>query len=375
MFLKKNRENNLALQKLAGEVIESENNKERKGKNKEIDNGRSDEEYGEKENNELSSPFALDYRKMIQNATTAKSDRDFPSLSQENMSSHCAVSVKEILPVELSNEEDQGGTCIIEECDKGESSQIRPTSRHGAVTICEMYTSGDSEDFQKATSALNTQNYVSPSITSKPFFLKPSGRAKKHSVRTMSAERKKTPRRDEQRSILINKEKQRPKVSSKKNKHGKESAVHQVMNELSPNLIQNTSSKQLPLKKEDVYQRPRPLSKNNTSKETRIPIRQAWKPKHTHKELSSFFLAGVDRESDELQQYEEEHNERSSSIPITNLGRGSLSFTWNPVQSYTQLKTPDSMDISSEEKSLSIPEEHYLTSVSSEERHLGRGNI
>lgn len=35
---------------------------------------------------------------------------------------------------------------------------------------------------------------------------------------------------------------------------------------------------------------------------------------------------------------------RSSSTPITNLGRGSSSSTWNPVESYTVVSTSDSID-------------------------------
>jgi hypothetical protein len=388
LYLKKNRENNIASVTLPGKVNESDKKGERAANKNEMvkDDGRSAVEVEGKENNEPVDHFAPNYREMIQNITTVKSNPAISGLYQEeNMPSRRAISVEEISPVEVNTHVDEGTACIVEECEEEESAHTRPISRHGAVTICEMYTSKDSEkDLEQATSTLDTHNYVSPSITSKPFFLKPTEKvnAKKQAIRTMSAGRKKTPRRDEQRKMLVNNEQRSPKLSSKKGQHGKELPLHQVINESSPVHQSNKSSKQLPLKndKEETKSNtnnlsPRPPSnKGPTKNKTRIPIREAWKPKPTHKELSSFFLAGVDKDSENLQPNEEVHSERSSSTPITNLGRGSLSSTWNPIESYPQISTPDSVDISSGMETSTLEKQHYQTSAASKARYSDGGN-
>ncbi|CAB4013362.1 Hypothetical predicted protein, partial [Paramuricea clavata] len=389
LYLKKNRENNIASVTLPGKVNESDKKGERAANKNEMvkDDGRSAVEAEGKENNEPVDHFAPNYREMIQNITTVKSNPDISGLYQEkNMPSRRAISVQEISPVEVNTHIDEGTACIVEECEEEESAHTRPISRHGAVTICEMYTSKDSEkDLEQATSTLDTHNYVSPAITSKPFFLKPTEKvnAKKQAVRTMSAGRKKTPRRDEQRKMLVNNEQRSPKLSSKKGQHGKELPLHQVINESSPVHQSNKSSKQLPLKngKEETKSitnnlSPRPPSnKGPTKNKTQIPIREAWKPKPTHKELSSFFLAGVDDDSENLQRNEEVHSERSSSTPITNLGRGSLSSTWNPIESYPQISTPDSVDISSGMETSTLEEQHYQTSAASKERYSDEDDL
>ena len=385
--MKKNRENNLTSQDLIGTVFENDKKGEREASKNQMykDDRRLAVEPEEKENNETVDHFAPSYREMIQNMTTVKSNPDISGLFQEeNMPSQRAISVQEISPLELNTQDDQGTTCIIEECEEVESDHIRPTSRHGAVTICEMFTKDSGKDLEQATGTLDTQNYVSPSITSKPFFLKPSGKvAKKQPVRTTSAGRKKTPRRDEQRSVLVNKGQQSPKLSSKKSQHSKELPSHQAVNESLPSPVHqsNKSSTQLPLKKGNeisntnhISPRP-PSSKGPTKNKTRIPIRQAWKPKPTHKELSSFFLAGVDEDSENLQQNEEVLSERSSSAPITNLGRGSLLSTWNPVESYPQISTPDSIDMSSGMEISTLDKQLYQTSAASEGRYSDTGKI
>ena len=345
--MKKNRETNLASPSLSGKVNVSGKKGEREANQNEIfkDDRRSSFTPEEKENNEEVDTFAPNYREMIQNIATVKSK---PSLFREgNMpSSQSAVSVEEISPVDMNTHYDEGTVCIVDECEKEESNQTRPTSRHGAITICEMYSARNPEqDLKQTGSSAGAQNYVSPSITSKPFFLKPTGKVtKKQPARATSAGRRKTPRKEEQRKDQ----------SPNKRRYGE--ALDHAINESPPSPIyqsNKSNKKQLPLKKNENETIPRsnhvsprpPSNPSPTKNKTRIPVRQAWKAKPSHKELSSFFLAGVDEDSETLQQNKEVHCERSFSKPITNLGRGSLSSTWNPVESYPQISTPDSIDM------------------------------
>lgn len=360
LYLKKNRENNLALQQLPSKVNESDKKVRKEAIKKEageLDRGLTPEE---KESDKPFDHFAPNYREMIQNITSINSDPNMVSLNlEENVPSRHAVSVQEVWSQGVNTEDDQGTTCIIEEYEEPKTDYYRPTSRHGAVTISEMYSPRDYEkELQQTTSTLDTHNYVSPSITSKPFFLKPTGKIKKNKqpARTVSAGRKKTPRRDEK--CRKNKEQESSKLSSKK----RELAANLPLKE--DETIPNTS-----------HLRPRPPSYKSLAKnQTRIPVRQAWKPKPTHKELSAFFLTGVEEDNENVQKNEERHNERSSSAPLTNLGRGSLSSTWNPVESYPRILTPDSIDMSSNVET-TFQKQHYETSSATEERYNNTGKI
>ena len=357
LYLKKNRETNLGCPGLNNKVNRNDEKGERKANQNEMfkDDKRLAFELEEKDSNEPVDNFATNYREMIQNMTAVKSkSNNSGSFQEDNMPSQSAVSVEEISPVEINTNYDQGTMCIIDECEKEESNHSRPSSRHGAITICEMFSSENHEQKSEQTAHhLGAHIYVSPSITSKPFFLKPTGKVvKKQPVRTKSAGHKKTPRKEEQRKELANKK--LLEMSAQKRQHSKEK--HYAINELSQSpaqLSKKSSKKQLPLKKDGKetipsknHISPRPPSNASPNKnKTRIPVRQAWKPKPSHKELSSFFLAGVDEDSETLKQNEEDHSERSLSNPVTNLGRGSLSSTWNPVESYPQISTPDSIDM------------------------------
>lgn len=367
LYLKKNRKNHPGFRQLPSKVNEGDKRRETVKKESDvIDRGLAQEET---KNDEPVDHFAPNYREMIQNITGRNSDSNMVSLNpEENVPSRRAVSVQEILSGGVNTDDDQGTACIIEEYEEPKTDYNRPTSRHGAVTISEMYSPRDYEmRLQQATSTLDTHNYVSPSIASKPFFLKPSGKVKKNKqpVRSVSAGRRKTPRRDEK---CRNQEQQGPKLSSKKS--DKNVALRQVVGESSSN-----SGQQLPLRRDDTISNtshltPRPPSNRSPTKnQTRIPTRQAWKPKPTHKELSEFFLTGVEEERESVQK-KEVHNERSSSAPLTNLGRGSLSSTWNPVESYAQVLTPDSIDMSSNVETSTLQEQHYdETSAATEERY------
>ena len=384
LYLKKNRENNLGFQRLPNKANESGKKEGKEAIQKEtgeLDRGLAPEE---KENDEPGHHFAPNYREMIQNITGINSDPNMVRLNpEENVLSRRAVSVQEVLSQGVNTEDDQGTTCIIEEYEEPKTDYSRPASRHGAVTISEMYSPRDYEKgLQQMASTLDTHNYVSPSITSKPFFLKPTGKNKKNKqpTRTVSAGHKKTPRRDEK---CRKKEQQSPKLLSKKSELDTILPLRQVMNESSSNPVYQTneSSRQLPLKKDETlsntsHLRPRPPSDKSPAKsQTRIPIRQAWKPKPTHKELSAFFLTGVEEDSENIQKNKEIHSERTSSAPLTNLGRGSLSSTWNPVESYPRMLTPDSIDMSSNVETSTLHKQHYETSTATEQKYNNTGKI
>ena len=361
LYLKKNRENNLVLANLTSARGVSEKkggSSVNKTETDQNDVGLAVEPKG-KENNEPDDRFTPNYREMIQNITSIKSNPDISSLYQkDDIPPRRALSVQEISPSEMNTQVEQKSACIIEEYEEPETDNCSSTPRHGAVTICELYTSADHDkDLEDSSSALDSHHYVSPSIISKPFFLKPTGKVKvkKQPVRNISAGRKKTPRKNEQSKMCLNKEQE--KLLSRKSKQDEKVGLSESINGSSPTLVyqSNHSRKQVPFTDEKEQRlsntnqfSPRPPSNKNANKnKTRIPIRQAWKPKPNHKELSSFFLAGVAEGGEDLQQNEELHNERSSCTPITNLGRGSLSTTWNPIESYPQVTTPDSIDTSS----------------------------
>ena len=369
LYLKKNRETNLACPGLMDKVNGNDKKGERKANQSEMfkDDKRPAFELEEKDSNESVDNFAPNYREMIQNMTAVKSKSN--NSGSDHMPSQNALFVEEISPVEIDTHYDQGSSCIIDECEKEETNQSRPTSRHGAITICEMYSSKNHEQESEQTAHhLGAHNYVSPSITSKPFFLKPTGKVvKKQPVRTKSAGHKKTPRKEEQRKELANKNLLEMSAQMKR-QHSEEK--HYSINESSQSPVRQSnksSKKQLPLKKNGRetmpstnHISPRPPSNASSNKnKTRIPVRQAWKPKPSHKELSSFFLAGVDEDSETLKQNEEEHSERSLSNPVTNLGRGSLSSTWNPVESYPHISTPDSIDMSPDVEILRDEKQKY----------------
>lgn len=250
--------------------------------------------------NESVDHFAPNYGEMIQTVISATSNHCNSGLLNYDMPLQPAISVQEIVPVELSIQIDQGTSCIIEEYEEDESRHVKPVSRHGAVTICEMYSSKDSGNDLKQNN-VNPHKYVSPAITSKPFYLKPNGKViKKRLVRSMSAGRIKTPQRHEPHQIIVNKQ-QNSKLSSAKVRRNQGLSLHQNANQSPPSIISNQSSGQ----SNTNHVSARPASNNvSSTNRAQMLVRQAWKPRASYKELSAFFLAGVNEDKDCLQHEE-----------------------------------------------------------------------
>ena len=289
--------------------------------------------------------FAQDYGEMIRNISCNKMNADITTIKNDVEESH-AVSVQEI-STESRLSDDPDGTCIVEEYDElNEDTDTRPMSRQGTVTICEMFPSADNTI--NTSSIADDRSYVSPSIVSRPFFLKPS---KASSVSFNSSSKQRISRERKKSHCAKNgandsvKKKHRHSNSSKDGGGRRKLSENRDVAREEPGAVCTYGAEESGLSNIDLrtpqpsfypkdekreltsmskIPRPpsRPFSSSFKRKKTRIPTRKAWMPKPSHRELTSFFLAGVDTE-EQSQKEIPPHKPRSSSGPLTLLGRGS----------------------------------------------------
>lgn len=233
--------------------------------------------------------FPPNYREMIQSIAQTKSDQNGKTCSQDLLSQH-TVSIRELSPLECNSNEDKGTTCLVEECDEeSRETQIRPVSRHGRLSIQEMSTTGNfseptETELNSCVNSSSSPKLVSSSINSKTFLITPTRQAKEK------------------------------KLSTRNSSAGR---IH---------------SKKFLANKDEEYKTPG------------IPAYQAWKPKPCYKELTDFFLAGVEKDNERKKFAGNGSNFTSSSSITGDLSRNCLSTTWQPQRSLP-LTTTNTTDI------------------------------
>ena len=291
LFLKKGRENSsIALEKRTLRNLEDKEKKRKYG-DKNLSDSRI--ETDEKENHQSVDHCFPNYREIIQSMTTPKTYQEDKNALSDLSSKH-VVSIIEVTPAESNSGDEKGVTCIVEECDEEtrETKSI-PTLQRGRVSILEMLPTGhfserSTTDPDNYIDSSESPTYVSSSITSKPFHLMPSVQTKTD----------KQPTRANSTGATVRKQ-------SKKG----------------------------------------PLNKNEERNTSQIPVYRAWKPKPNYKELSEFFLAGVEEPNERPKSADDNNNINRCFPPVQDdVSHSRLSSTWHPHHSYLQT-TPESPDM------------------------------